>query len=121
MVLVGWFEIVVGLAIAGLWASLLLTRQVPQIAEGRRDILFHLGAELLTAVLLVVAGGAVLLAGGQGATVLAALAGGALLYTTINSPGYYADLGQWPVVAVFAVLAAATVAVLVALARSASP
>lgn len=118
---VGWFEIVTGVAIAGLWAVLLATDQVPELTEGRRDILFHVGAELLTALLLIGAGIAVLTAGGQIASLVAAFAAGSLLYTTINSPGYYADLGQWSVVVMFTLLAAATVTTLVVLIRSASP
>lgn len=46
---------------------------------------------------------------------LAALALGALVYTTINSAGYYADLGQWPVVAMFTALTVATGAATVVL------
>lgn len=37
---------------------------------------------------------------------------GLLLYTTINSAGYYAQSGEAPVVAMFAVLTVATVAAL---------
>ncbi len=117
---VGWFEIVTGVAIAGLWAMLLTTGQVPELTEGRRDILFHIGAEFLTALLLIVAGIAILTVGSQVATVFAALAAGSLLYTTINSPGYYADLGEWAVVAMFMVLAAATVTTATVLIRSVS-
>lgn len=117
---VGWFEIGVGVAIAGLWTVLLLTGRVPELDEGRRDILFHLGAEYLTAALLVGAGVAVLVTARSTATLLAAVAAGALLYTTINSPGYYADLGDWAMVAMFAVLAVATMTTTAVLIRSAS-
>jgi hypothetical protein len=117
---VGWFEFVTGLAIAALWSLLLATGQVPELTEGRRDILFHIGAELLTALLLIAAGIAVLRVRGQVAAVFAALAAGALLYTTINSAGYYADLGQWQAVAIFAVLTVATVTAATALIRSVS-
>lgn len=116
----GWFEIGVGTAIAALWTVLLATGQVPELDEGRRDILFHIGAEYLTAVLLVGAGIAVLTTGGSTATLAAAVAAGALLYTTVNSPGYYADLGQWAMVAMFAVLAVATASTAVLLVRSAT-
>jgi hypothetical protein len=120
MQFVGWFAIVVGLAIAGLWSVLLATHQVPELAEGRRDIVFHLGAEFLTALLLVGAGTAVLTTGTGAAPLLAALAMGALLYTTINSAGHYADLGQWPMVAMFGVLAAVTTVAAVVLFRAAA-
>ena len=119
MKLIGWFQIVTGVAIAGLWSVLLATGEVPELTEGRLDILFHLGAEFLTALLLIAAGTAVLRVGSQVAVVLSALAAGSLLYTTINSAGYYADLGQWPVVAMFMVLAAVTAMSAVLLIRSA--
>ena len=48
---VAWFDIAVGAAIAGLWTMLLATRQIPEIAEGRTDIWFHITAELVTAAL----------------------------------------------------------------------
>lgn len=115
MTFVAWFAIATGVAIAGLWTMLLATRQVPELVAGRRDIRFHLGAELLTAALLVGAGVALLVAGGATARLLAGVASGALLYTTINSPGHYADVGQWQVVAMFAVLAGATVAAILVL------
>ena len=119
MRLVGWFEFVTGLAIAGLWGVLLATGQVAELTDGRRDILFHLGAEFTTALLLAAAGIAILRTGSQRSAVFAALAAGSLLYTTINSAGYYAELGQWPVVAMFAVLGVATVSAAVALMRAA--
>jgi hypothetical protein len=50
--------------------------------------------------------------------VFAALAAGSLLYTTINSAGHYADLGEWAVVAMFTVLAAVTVTAAAVLIRS---
>lgn len=114
---VGWFEIVVGASIAALWTMLLVTGQVPEIGQGRTDIWFHLVAELVTAVLLVAAGMALLTSGGPSAATLAALAAGALAYTTVNSAGHYAQLGQWPVVGMFVALTLATAVVAVVLLR----
>ena len=108
MRLVGWFQVVVGASIAGLWATLVATGQVPEIDQGRVDIWFHLAAELLTAGLLVAAGLAVVRGSSRGQT-LSAVALGALAYTTLNSPGYYAESGDWPLVGLFALLFAATV------------
>lgn len=117
MTFIAWFEIVVGVVIAGLWVSLLATRQVPQVEQGRRDIWFHISAELVTAILLLGGGVALLVSGGETAMSVAAVAAGALLYTTVNSSGYYADRRQWPVVGVFGLLAAATVATVVVVIR----
>ncbi len=106
---IGWFQLVVGLSIAGLWATLVMAGQVPEIDQGRVDIWFHLAAELLTAGLLVAAGVAVLRRSSRG-RLLAAVALGALAYTTLNSPGYYAESGDWALVSLFALLFTATIA-----------
>lgn len=120
MSFVAWFEILVGVLIAGLWLTLFATRQIPEIAAGHRDIWFHIVAELLTAILLVGAGAALLRSDSDTARLAAAVAAGALLYTTVNSPGYYADRRQWPVVGMFVALAAATVVVIVVLGSATS-
>ena len=98
--------IVIGGAMAGLWAVLLVQGEVPEIAAGEREIWFHLAAELLTAVALVAGAAALLRGSGLGARIGAAFALGALAYSTIASAGYYADAGQGGVVAAFFVLAA---------------
>lgn len=119
MTVVAWFEIVVGIAIVGLWTLLLATGQVPQIAAGDREIWFHLAAESVTSVLLIGAGLALLSELTGTSTAASGLALGALLYTTIASPGYYADRRDRGPVAIFAVLVAATVAAAITLVASA--
>jgi hypothetical protein len=119
MAFVAWFQLVLGVGIAGLWTVLLATRQVPELTDGSRAIRFHLAVEYLTAVLLVAGGLALLLVGGSTAAVLSGVALGALLYSAINSPGYYADQGRRDMVVFFGVVVAATVgAVAVLLGRS---
>lgn len=98
--------LVMGAGIAGIWAMLTVTNQVPEIAAGKRSIWFHLGAELLTSVMLLVSGVLLLTAEAAWVPHYAAAAFGALLYSTVNSPGYYADLRQYGTVAMFVVLAA---------------
>lgn len=107
---VAWFQLAVGVAIVGLWATLLATGQVPEIAAGHRDIWFHLLAEAATSALLISAGFALWRSDGQRARLVSAVASGALLYTCLNSAGYYAEQGQWAPVTMFAALAAGTVA-----------
>jgi hypothetical protein len=94
----------VGTAIAGLWAMLIGRHQVPELEAGTPSIKFHVAAELMTAVLLIAAGIGLWIGAGW-ATTLAAGAIGAALYSCVASPGYYADRGQWALVAMFAVLA----------------
>jgi hypothetical protein len=71
-----------------------------------------LAGELLTAVLLIVSALGLLLEK-QWARILSPAALGMLLYTVIVSPGYYAQLGNTPMVIMFAILIVLTVAALV--------
>jgi hypothetical protein len=120
MRLVGWFQLVTGSAMLGLWGMLVATDQVAELAEGRVDILFHLAAEVITAALLIVGGLGLLRSATAAARLLAGFGLGALLYTTVNSAGYYAELGDRPMVIMFAVLALATVGAFAALRRDGS-
>jgi hypothetical protein len=95
VVRVGWFQVVVGAGILLLWPVLIVAGEVPELEAGQRDIWFHIAAEVVTGALLVVGGTSLLRGGATGARVVSAVALGALLYTGINSAGYYAELGQW--------------------------
>ena len=101
--LLGAYAIGVGLAIFGLWVALLGTGQVPELRTAPIEIGYHLVAEGLTAVLLLVAGIAVL-RGSSLADRLLAFSLGMLLYTVVNSAGYYGQLGEWAMVGMFAAL-----------------
>lgn len=85
------------------WPFFFLTGQVPQVQTEPYAIFAHLVAEIVTAVSLIVAG-AGLLQKRPWAARAAPAALGMLLYTLINSSGYFADQGEWPLVAMFAVL-----------------
>jgi hypothetical protein len=97
------FSIAVGLLMIGQWVLSLATKKVPELSTEPRQIAFHLAAEFLTAVALIFAGVA-LLAQSLVGYPLTLLALGMLLYTLINSPGYFAQQGQWPMVLMFAAL-----------------
>jgi hypothetical protein len=76
---------------------------VEELQSAPRAIAFHLAAESLTALLLVMAGASLVRGGGTGESV-GLIASGALLYTVINSAGYFAERGAWAMVAMFGVL-----------------
>ena len=95
MVRIGWFQVVVGAGILLLWPALIVAGEVPELEAGQRDIWFHIAAEVVTGLLLLVGGGLLLRRGDAGARMLSTFALGALLYTGINSAGYYAELGEW--------------------------
>ena len=113
MKLAGVFSLVVGLLMVGQWTASLVTGRVPELATAPLEIGFHLAAEILTALALVLAGLAILKKLRWGRT-LFLVAGGMALYSIINSPGYFAQRGQWAVVALFGGLFFAAVFALMA-------
>jgi hypothetical protein len=117
---VAWYLLAVGSGIAVLWTVLLVTRQVPEVQDGDMAIRFHLAAEAVLASSLIGAGVALLAGGGVQARVLAGVGLGALVYSALNSPGYYAAQRRWDMVAFFGVVVAATAAALVVVLRAAA-
>lgn len=103
----GWYGVVVGLLMLGMWSFFLAAGQVPELQTEPYRIYFHLAAEFTTAIALIV-GGVRLLKNLPRATSIYLMAAGMVLYSLIVSPGYYAQQGQWGFVVMFAVLAALT-------------
>ena len=95
-------SIVIGAGIAGLWVMLLVSRSVPEVEEGSTEIWFHIAAEMLTAAALVVAG-VVTIAEPEArwAGLVSAAAFSALVYTLVQSPGYYVERRDRAMVAMF--------------------
>lgn len=106
MIYVGVLATVSGVGILGLWTMLLATHQVPELSAGDKAIWFHMAAEYLLGALLVTAGALLTFNGDRTAIrILVGSALGAMVYSTINSPGYYAREGKWGAVVGFGVLA----------------
>lgn len=88
---------------AAQWIFFLSTGNVPELETAPLEIAFHLSAELITALALILA--FLLIHRKQrAARLVAAAAQGMLIYTVINSAGYFAQGGEWPLVAVFGML-----------------
>ncbi len=104
----GFFAVAAGFLMIGIWGFSLTTGKVPEIQSAPLSIGFHLAAEILTALALLLSGLAILKKLAWGRT-LFLVAGGMLLYTVIVSPGYFAQRGQWPIVAMFGILFLAAV------------
>ncbi len=104
--LVAAYAIVVGVFMMGFWGFLAATGKA-ELRERPWDMRLHIAAEFGTAALLLVSGAGSFV-GLAGVPVLAPVALGMLLYTVINSPGFYAGQGNWPMVGMFAVLAVLT-------------
>lgn len=99
----GWCSLVIGVLMLGQWGFFLSMGQVPEVQTAPIALAFHLAAEGITALLLIVSG-TMLIRGRSRFAWLGFVANGMLIYTVIVSPGYFAQRGQWPLVVMFAVL-----------------
>jgi hypothetical protein len=102
------FAIIIGILMIAQWTISILKKQVagPEIGlvgRGRTEMAFHWVAEFSTAVLLLISGFGLILNTGWGLTVFL-IATGMLIYTVINSPGYFAQQRKWPMIIMFAVI-----------------
>jgi hypothetical protein len=104
--------------VVGQWGFFLAAGEVPQLEDAPREIGFHLAAELIMALVLLV-GSVGLLRSWHWAPAVFLVGAGMVVYSVINSPGYFAQKGQWGLVAMFVVLLVLTVAAVVVLVRSA--
>ena len=111
MILAGVFAIVVGVSMIGQWTVSISKGRVagPEagavVGRGTVEMAFHWSAEFVTAIALLV-GGAGVMARWNWAVNLYLLALGMLLYTAVNSAGYFAQKREWPMVGMFAVILA---------------
>lgn len=95
-----WFGILVGALMLAQWGVFLATGQVPELSTEPLRIAFHLAGEALTALGLLSSGVALLMRKSWAKRIYL-VASGMLLYSVIVSPGYFAQQGQWPLVAMF--------------------
>jgi hypothetical protein len=113
-----WYGIGVGTLIILQWIFFVATGAISEIQRTPWAIGFHLMAELLLASSLMISGIATLRLKPWGEKVLL-VALGMAIYSEINSPGYFAQLGQWALVAMFALLlVCATTAVMMILKKN---
>jgi hypothetical protein len=98
-----WYGIVVGILMLAQWSFFLATGQVPEVQTEPVRLAFHLAAEGITALGLLVSGLA-LLRNETWARASLLVFLGLVIYSEIVSPGYFAQQGQWALVAMFAVL-----------------
>lgn len=117
MTFVAVYALAVAPLIAGQWAFSLVTGRVPETRTEPIALGFHLAAEAITAVMLLV-GGVGLLAHRSWGGAICLVALGMLLYTIIVSPGYFAQRGTWSPVGMFAALFGLAVVCLVVLLRA---
>jgi hypothetical protein len=102
------YSILVGIAMIGMWLSLIATNQVPEINDEPIRITYHLIGEYLTAIMLLIGGFGLLTNRGWGFHVFL-ISMGMLLYTVIVSAGYYGQKEDMIMVGVFTIFQVLTV------------
>ena len=101
------YPIIIGLSMIGMWTVLLSTGQVLETETDRIEISYHLVSEFLTAFLLIIGGYGLYKERSWGFGVFL-VSMGMLLYSVINSTGYYAGQGEIVMVGMFTVLTVLT-------------
>jgi hypothetical protein len=98
-----WYGILVGLLMITQWTLSIVMEGVPEFESAPWEVAFHLAAEVSTAIVLILGGVAALKPIPWSKQVLL-LGLGMVIYSEIVSPGYFAQLGQWLFVVMFAIL-----------------
>lgn len=96
-------SVIIGILMLFQWLFFLATGNVPELETAPVSISFHLAIEFITAAALIVTGIS-LRASSQKWLILSAFAQGMLTYTVVNSPGYFAQSGDYAFVFMFAFL-----------------
>ncbi len=104
---IGIFAIIIGTGIILLWGFLLAAGGVPEIRTAPVSITFHLIAELLMGTASLTSG-ILILQGIPAGTYTYLITSGMIIYSVINSSGYYGDTGEWVMVAMFMVILIST-------------
>ena len=99
------YALCVGVLMLVQWAFFLLTGNVPELETAPWSIAFHLAAEFLTAIMLIISGVMLLKQHPLGKQIFL-LAVGMVIYAMVNSAGYFAQSGDWVFVVMFGVLLA---------------
>jgi len=89
------YTIIIGIAMLCMWIFLLGKREVPDLTTKPTQISFHLIAEFLTSIMLLIGGFGLFTDQSWGAVIFY-IAIGMLIYSTINAAGFYGQLKDWP-------------------------
>jgi len=85
------YIILIGIAMISMWFFLLIKRKVPDLKTKPTQIFFHLIAEFLTSIMLIIGGIGYLMNQPWGVAIFF-IAIGMAIYSTINAAGFYGQL-----------------------------
>ena len=117
MRLAAWYGVLVAMLVFAQWIFFIASGNVPEFEDAPREIAFHIAAEMAMALVLLAGSIAVLQRRAWGA-LLYLVGAGMVIYSVINSPGYFAQAGDWGLMAIFMVLLVLTVCAVVLVVRA---
>ncbi len=97
------YSIIIGISMISMWFFFFLSNSIPELETEPVRISMHILAEIITAFLLI-SSGIGLLKHQDWASKLNLFALGMLIYTLIQSPGYFLETKEYEMVAMFAVM-----------------
>ncbi|MFX1378430.1 MAG: hypothetical protein ACFFA4_05000 [Promethearchaeota archaeon] len=89
------YVIIIGITMLCMWFLLIMKREVPELKTKPTQIYFHLIAEFLTSIALIIGGIGLIMNQFWGIAVFF-IAIGMAIYSTINAAGFYGQLKDWP-------------------------
>jgi len=101
------YSVLVGAAMIAMWCVFYALNAIPEVVDRPWEIAMHLAAEFATAALLIASGFGIL-ARASWAGRINIFASGMLIYTLIQSPGYYMQRHAIAFVVMFAACFVAT-------------
>ncbi len=105
--ILGYIYIVIGVGIIGLWIMLLATDQVPEIETALAEIIMHIIIEATMGIMAIISG-FFLLKGFKHYKEICFLTNGLLIYSVVNSSGYYIQSSNFAMVIMFGIIFAFT-------------
>ncbi|MHA2181569.1 MAG: hypothetical protein ACXAAH_09115 [Promethearchaeota archaeon] len=96
------YIIIIGLAMLCMWIFLLGKKEVPELNTKPTQITFHLIAELITSISLIIGGIGLLMNQSWGMAIFF-ISIGMAIYSTVNAAGFYGQLKDWPMFVVLLV------------------
>lgn len=95
--------LLIGVGIIGLWIMLLVTNQIPEIETALAEIIMHIIIEVSMGILCIITAVAMIKKYKYSDT-LSLLSNGMLIYSVVNSSGYYIQSGNYIMVVMFGVI-----------------
>jgi len=109
--IIGGYTIFIGILVIAMWIMIL---NGPAISEGKTELGFHLFSEFLMAIICIVSG-LRLFVNKPGAKILNVCGLGMVIYSVLNTAGYYGEKGETAMLLVFIILTIMTVTAVILL------